>query len=118
MPKSKSAVSDISPMIPNRRRTSRFPIQQDVRYKLPQEKTPNFSAGTTINIGSNGVLFTTDRSLPLGGMVEVSVNWPARLDGTCALKFVASGPVVRSDGGQTAMRIKRYEFRTRSTRAN
>jgi len=48
-------------------------------------------------------------------MVEVSVNWPARLDGICALQFVAMGRVVRADGDRAAVRIERYEFRTRSS---
>jgi hypothetical protein len=50
-------------------------------------------------------------------MVELSVNWPARLDGTCALKFVALGRVVRSEANRAAVRIERYEFRTRRTTA-
>jgi hypothetical protein len=74
--------------------------------------------GTTLNIGSGGVLFTTEQRLPIGRVVEVAVNWPARLDGTCALKFVASGRVVRSEEGRAAVRIERYEFRTRASRQN
>jgi hypothetical protein len=66
-------------------------------------------------MGSGGILFTTEEKLPLGRMVEVSVNWPARLDGICALQFVATGRVVRTDGHRAAVRIERYEFRTRSS---
>jgi len=61
------------------------------------------------------VLFTTEDKLPLGKTVEVSVNWPAKLDGGCPLKFVATGRVVRSDAGIAAVRIERYEFRTRAS---
>jgi len=50
-------------------------------------------------------------------MVEISVNWPARLGGTCLLKFVATGRVVRADSDKAAIRIERYEFRTRGTSA-
>jgi hypothetical protein len=50
-------------------------------------------------------------------MVELSVNWPARLDGTCPLKFVATGRIVRSENDRAAVQIDRYEFRTRGTRA-
>lgn len=70
--------------------------------------------GTTLNIGSGGILFTTEEKLPLGRTVELSVNWPARLDGICPLQFVATGRVVRSDGEKAAVRIERYEFKTRS----
>ena len=38
---------------------------------------------------------------------------PVRLDGTCALKFVATGHVVRAEEDRAAVQIQRYEFRTR-----
>jgi hypothetical protein len=68
-------------------------------------------------MGSSGILFTTEEKLVLGRMVEVSVNWPARLDGVCPLQFVVTGRVVRSDSDRAAVRIERYEFKTRSTQA-
>ncbi len=81
-----------------RRGTSRFPVREDVRYRVVQSKTYQVSgSGTTLNIGSGGILFTTEDRLPLDRMVEISVNWPARLDGTCPLQFVATGRVVRSE---------------------
>ena len=101
--------------LPERRGTSRFPVREDVRYRIVNSKTINLSgSGTTLNIGSGGILFTTEDQLPLGRMVELSVNWPARLDGICPLKFVATGRVVRSEARRAAVRIERYEFKTRS----
>jgi len=98
-----------------RRGTSRFPLREDVRYKVVQSKSLTISGvGSTLNIGSGGILFTTEERLPLGRTVELSVNWPARLDGTCPLQFVATGRVVRADANRAAVRIERYEFRTRS----
>jgi hypothetical protein len=52
----------------------------------------------------------------VGRTVEVAVNWPAKLGGTCPLKFVAIGRVVRSTDTNAAVRIQRYEFRTRSVK--
>ena len=100
---------------PERRGTSRFPVREDVRYRIVHSKTVCVTgSGTTLNMGSGGILFTTEEKLPVGRSVELSVNWPARLDGTCPLQFVATGRVVRSDDRQAAVRIDRYEFRTRS----
>jgi len=48
--------------------------------------------------------------------MEVSINWPAQLDGGCPLKFVAVGRVVRADETQAAVTIEQYEFRTRRTK--
>jgi hypothetical protein len=99
----------------DRRETVRFPVHEDVRYRVIQAKVPKLSGlGTTLNMGSGGILFTTEDPLPLGRLVELSVNWPARLDGTCPLQFVATGRVVRSEPTRAAVRIERYEFKTRS----
>ena len=102
-------------VLPDRRGTGRFPVRQEVRYKLLQAKSARVTGtGITLNIGNGGILFTTEEELPLGRMVEVSVNWPAQLDGTCPLQFVAAARVVRSESHHCAVRIERYEFKTRS----
>jgi hypothetical protein len=101
----------------DRRANSRFPMNQDVTYKV-QGKLAVVGAGKSVNMGSGGVLFTTSSRLPVGRTVEVAMNWPALLDGSCPLKFVATGPVVRADDTQAVIRIDRYEFRTRGARAN
>ena len=98
----------------DRRGTSRYPVREEVKYRVIQGRTPQTSGiGTTLNIGSGGILFTTEEKLPMGRLVELAVNWPARLGGTCPLKFVATGRVVRSEDKMAAVRIERYEFRTR-----
>src|SRR4051812_37297368 len=100
--------------LPERRGTSRFSVREDVRYRIVHSKSTGISgSGTTLNMGSGGILFTTEEKLPVGRAIELSVNWPARLDGTCLLQFVATGRVVRSDDRQAAVRIDRYEFKTR-----
>jgi hypothetical protein len=97
-----------------RRETSRFPVQEEVRYRVLDSRTPNVSGvGRTLNMGSRGILFTTEQSLPVGRMVEIAVNWPARLDGKCPLQFVAVGRIVRAESSRAAVRIERYEFKTR-----
>lgn len=101
--------------IVERRQTSRFPFEAEVKYKLTRGKVVTSGAGKTLNMGSRGVLFTTEHRLPLGQTVEVAVNWPALLDGTCPLKLVASGPVIRAEDGVAAIRLSRYEFRTRAS---
>ena len=101
-----------------RRAAIRFPVEEEVQYKVINCRTDTVSgSGTTLNIGSGGILFSTEDKLPLGHTVELSVNWPARLDGTCPLKFVAVGRVVRSEHDQAVVRIERYEFKTRRSNA-
>jgi hypothetical protein len=96
----------------DRRSAVRFPIEQEVRYKIFNRSTIEVGSGRTINMSSNGVLFTTERSLAPGERLEVAVNWPAQLDNKCPLKLVTTGRVVRSEDDRAAIAIERYEFRT------
>lgn len=95
-----------------RRSAVRFPIEQEVRYKIYNRNTIEVGSGKTVNMSSNGVLFTTERQLNPGERVELAVAWPAQLDNRCALKLVTTGRVVRSEPGKAAISIERYEFRT------
>jgi len=102
----------------DRRGTGRFPLREGVRYRLLHSKgSPVSGSGRTLNIGSGGILFTTEDLLPVGRSVELSVDWPAQLDGNCPLKFVAIGRVIRSEPKQAAVRIERYQFKTRGKAA-
>ena len=98
-----------------RRAALRFAIGQEVTYKILDHRaaTPETGVGRTLDISSGGVLFETEQQLRPGKRVELSVNWPAQLEGGCQLKFVAFGRVVRAEETCAAMHIEQYEFRTR-----
>ena len=101
----------------DRRGADRFPIERELRYKvLSRKSSPENESGIgmTVNMSSNGVLFTTDRYLLPGRRLEVSISWPAQLNSKVALKLVARGRVVRSEAGQAAIEIHQYEFRTQA----
>jgi PilZ domain len=100
----------------DRRLSSRFPVQEEVKYRLLNSKVKLSGTGRTLDMSSGGILFTTEQQLSPGRTVELSVNWPAML-GNCPLKFVAVGKVVRSGPAEAAVRIQRYEFRTRASGA-
>ena len=98
-----------------RRRSSRFPIEREVRYKTLNQRSETFAgSGKTLNISSSGVLFTSDHDLPVGTRLEVSISWPAQLNEKCLLNLVARGRVTRHLKGQLALQIQQYEFRTQS----
>jgi hypothetical protein len=101
--------------VAERRASRRFAIEQEVSYKVLDHRAavPECGAGKTLDISSKGVLFETVERLRPGKRVEVSVNWPAQLEGGCPLKFVAVGRVVRADETRAAMHIEQHEFRTR-----
>ena len=99
----------------DRRVSHRLPIEREVRYKvLGIKKTVNYTgSGKTLDMSSHGVLFTTESRLPEGVTVEIAISWPFQLDDATRLKLVAIGLLVRSDEGQAAISIERYEFKTR-----
>ncbi len=100
-----------------RRGSRRFPIERELSYRTLDHRTVTQSGtGKTIDISSSGVLFATQERLRFGKRVELSVSWPAVLDGGCLLKFVATGRVVRVQDGRAALRIDQYEFRTRRSK--
>ncbi len=102
-----------------RRRSSRFPIERELRYKtLNQRAEPISGTGKTVNISSSGVLFTSEHELPIGTRLEISISWPAQLNDKCFLNLVARGRVTRQAKGQLAIQIQQYEFRTQSRLGN
>ncbi len=97
----------------DRRGADRFPIEREVRYKVFSRKGGDeLGTGKTVNMSSNGVLFTTDRRLMAGKRLELSISWPAQLNTNVALKLVARGRIVRTEEGAAAIEIHQYEFRT------
>lgn len=98
-----------------RRRSSRFPIERELKYKtLNQRAEAQIGNGKTLNISSSGVLFTTEHEFPVGTRLEVSISWPAQLNERVLLNLVARGRVTRFGKGQLALQIQQYEFRTQS----
>jgi CheY-like chemotaxis protein len=98
----------------DRRTNARFPCRLAVSYQaLEHPFLSGVATSETLNISSKGVLFATDEALQPGQLLQVSVDWPARLENQVPLKLVAEGRIVRNLNGQAAMRIDKYEFRTR-----
>ncbi len=99
----------------DRRGSDRFPIEREVRYKMLSKKHEEIGNGRTVNMSSNGVLFSTDQMLVPGRRLELNISWPVQLNSTIPLKLVARGRVVRYEEGKAAMEIQQYEFRTQGS---
>ena len=97
----------------DRRSSVRVPVNLEVRYSVAGRRGPvENRSGQTIDVSGSGLSFTADRPLPIGQKLDLSIDWPFQLEGD-QLQLVASGVVVRTSGAVTALRIERYEFRTR-----
>jgi hypothetical protein len=90
----------------------------EVRFNVVDRKlkAPESGSGFTVNFSSRGLLLQTATSLRPGQHLAMTLDWPALLSGTCPLKFVADGRVLRVDRDRVAVTIEHYEFRTRRTR--
>jgi len=99
---------------PERRASARFALTLETRYAISGCRAPvETGSGRTIDLSSSGLSFTADRPLETGQKLDVSIDWPALLDGGVKLQLIVSGVVVRTDGTATALQIRRHEFRTR-----
>ena len=97
------------------RRTRRvFPIQQDVRYQCVKgSRIFAVGVGKTLEISSHEVRLTTQQPLKHGQKIRLAMDWPAMLDNTCRMKLEIYGWILHSEKGEAAVKIERYEFRTR-----
>jgi len=97
-----------------RRARHRFPIQQDVRYQCVKgSRIFAVGLGKTLEISSREVRFTTQHLLKPGQRMRLAMDWPALLDNTCHMKLEIFGWIVQSEPAEAAVKIERYEFRTR-----
>jgi hypothetical protein len=100
-----------------RRTKRRYPIHLEVQYKLlKHRRVERLGAGRTLNISSGGVLFEADGTLPPNGPIELALNWPFLLHGSCNLKLVIRGRIVRTADKAIAIRAEFHEFRTAGVR--
>ncbi|HXM45009.1 MAG TPA: hypothetical protein VN924_27470 [Bryobacteraceae bacterium] len=92
----------------------RFPIQQAVRYQCVKgSRIFAVGVGKTLEISSREVRLTIQQPLKRGQKMRLSVDWPAMLHNTCRMKLEIFGWILHSGNGEAAVKIERYEFRTR-----
>lgn len=98
----------------DRRSNQRYPVNAAIDYKIVlRNRMVLTGLGRIVNISSGGVLVDTTNCLPMGVEIELSIAWPASLNGVAALKVHVIGQTVRGQGNCTAVVIRKYEFRTR-----
>jgi len=87
-----------------KRRKKRFSIDHEVRYRtLAGQRIVETGMGRTINISSSGACFTSEKRLPIGTSVELSINWPVLLEDDCPMKLMLQGCVIRSSSNDVAI---------------
>jgi hypothetical protein len=108
-----SVFNDDSDFIPkvvgsDRRTTRRFPIELPAELCIRQMRF----RGTTVNIGSGGLLMKCSYgSIKVGMHVKVRItNWPSPGGNNSYVALIIQGVVVRNPTGYLAVQKTRYEF--------
>ena len=100
------------PETTDRRISHRYEIHLPVHYRVSQRGFMGLSgSGTTRELSSTGLSFRCRRALPVGGHLELAIEWPARSSDEKPLELVITGIIIRSDGGRTAVRLTSKRFR-------
>jgi hypothetical protein len=98
------------PNRPNENRNSlRFPLSLKVHYR---SKGGQEGTGILCNMGSYGVLFQCGVLFARGEQIQISIEWPYLLDGSCPLQLCLNGRILRSSESGTAVLILKHVFRT------
>ena len=96
-----------------RRSDRRYDINLNVRWKLiRRRRVLDSGTGKTLDVSSGGLLIETDRELPSGLNIELSIAWPVLLHNVAPLQLVVAGRVVRTTGQRVGVRMVQHEFRT------
>ncbi len=100
----------------DRREDRRYPIELELKYKLiRRRRVLDNGVGKTLNISSGGIFFESDRPLPVGLNVELSITWPVLLHSVAPMRLQVSGRLVRGERNRLAVRTVQHEFRTQGT---
>lgn len=95
-----------------RRTDRRYAVDVDLHYKVRRRKGVEQGVGRTVNISNSGILFRSDKFVPVGIVIELSLAWPSHRNNGLAPKVWVNGQTVRVQDGSTAVRILDYQFRS------
>jgi len=99
----------MQPVPPDRRSRVRFPMDLPFCYRT-LDRNIRSGAGRVLNVSSRGVLAACAHQLTAGTTVELTMEWPAQLDGRVPLHLVMLGTIVRCEVAGFAVAAFQYRF--------
>jgi PilZ domain len=95
-----------------RRSHTRYELRMPLRYRVSQKGEPPYiGTGLTQDLSIYGIGFRCRKSLPVGAHVELMVDWPAKYGDLYPVELHATGFVMRSNNGRTAIRMTSHRLR-------
>jgi len=102
----------------DRRNNERFGVHLSLRYRRSEKRFHRlWSKGITRDMSCDGVAFKGGDALPVGSHVELWIDWPVRR-AAHLINLHATGFIVWSGSGETAVRISSYRFRVTGAEFN
>ena len=93
----------------NRRRSSRYPVNLELEFRLfDGNGICKTGKGRILNLSEEGVCFRSDEALPSGLNIELCIPWP--FSTLAAVRLQISGQTIRNDRDCCAVKIVRDRF--------
>ena len=89
----------------------RVPLACATRYETGSRAHKKTGTGSTIDLSSSGILFTTQSLLRRSTRVALHITWPVRMDHDVPLELFAEGKVVRTAQSRAAVQYDQIAFR-------
>jgi hypothetical protein len=94
-----------------RRSNLRYPVQVGLEYRLESRgESARVGTGRTVNLSSGGLLVETDIPLVEALPIQLSLVWPAVLEGGKRLMLKIRGETLWVNGKYVAVRILHHDF--------
>jgi hypothetical protein len=101
---------DTSPEVAEDRRARvRYPIEMPFSYRT-LDRTFRRGVGRILNISSRGILAECTDKLSADTSVELTIEWPLRLDGAIPLHLVIAGTIVRCEKSRFAVAASQHRL--------
>ncbi|MEO8593805.1 MAG: PilZ domain-containing protein [Candidatus Solibacter sp.] len=101
--------------LPDRREKRRYPLPLTIHFRLTTDGiTSRWGVGTAHDISSGGLSLRCRREFPIGGRLELIVEWPATQSGKYPISLHASGLILRSRGTRAAVQLTSHRFEVES----
>lgn len=92
----------------NRRYDVRLPIHYCACHKGGRTVS---GSSTTCEVSTKGLSFRCRNLLPAGAHIEMTITWPLKYGDLFPINLYATGFVLRSEHGRTAVRLTSHKLR-------
>ncbi len=102
----------MSKIVFERRLNRRYEVRLPIHFRISNRSgVTRVGTATTCEISTHGLSFRSRKPLPVGAHVEMVIEWPVRYSDAYPIDVQATGFILRSDGGRTAVRMTSRKFR-------